>query len=336
VEITEATQVHSLKIYPKDLLLDMYYKMLLIRRFEETAAELYKRGEIPGIGHPYVGQEAVAVGVCTALKRTVSRGYVFSTHRGHGHSLVMGVDPRYLMAELLGKKTGICRGIGGSMHASEPDVGLIFTSAIVGGNIPIAVGVALAIKMKKEDGVVVSFFGDGATNTGAFHEALNLAAVWRLPVVFVCENNFYAISTHVRKSTAAREIVDRAIAYNMSGVSVDGNDVIAVFEVAKNAIEKASRGEGPVFIEAKTYRWMDHGFYYLGKYRPDEEVEAWKRRCPIKMFKERLLNERIVTQEELAHIEARVESAIEDAVKFARESEPPDLEFAKQFVYIVQ
>jgi pyruvate dehydrogenase E1 component alpha subunit len=328
------TTARSLKKYPKDILLDIYYKMLLIRRFEETAVDLYKRGEIPGIGHPYIGQEAVAVGISTALKTTVPKGYVLSNHRGHGHSLAMGVDPKHLMAELLGKKTGVCKGIGGSMHSSEPDVGLIFSSAIVGGTIPIAVGIALAIKLKKEDGVAVSFFGDGATNTGAFHEALNLATVWKLPVVFVCENNFYAISTHVHKSTAAREIADRAIAYNMPGMSVDGNDVIAVFEAAKEAIERAKRGEGPTLINAKTYRWTDHGFYYIGKYRSDEEVEMWKQRCPIKMFKEKLSNEGIVTPEELAQIEAKVEREIEEAVRFARESEPPDLDFAKQFIYI--
>lgn len=325
---------YSLKKYDKRMLLDMYYKMLLIRRFEEKAVELYRRGEIPGIGHPYVGQEAVAVGACTALRTTAPKGYVLSTHRGHGHSLAMGVNPRHLMAELLGKRTGVCKGIGGSMHSSEPGAGLIFTSAIVGGSIPIAVGVALAMKIKREDGVAISFFGDGATNTGAFHEALNLAGVWKLPVVFICENNFYAISTHVREAVAAREIVDRAIAYGMLGISVDGNDVIAVYEVTREAIERARKGEGPTFIECKTYRWLDHGFYFLGKYRPDEEVELWKRRCPIRMFKEKLLGEGVASNEELIEVEARVEAEIEDAVKFARESEPPDLELARQLVYV--
>ncbi|MEM0361203.1 MAG: thiamine pyrophosphate-dependent dehydrogenase E1 component subunit alpha [Sulfolobales archaeon] len=321
----------SLSSLKKELLLDMYYKMVLVRRFEEKVVELYRAGEIPGIAHGYIGEEAVAVGVCSALRRD---DYILSTHRGHGHSLAKGIDPKYLMAELYGKKTGVCKGIGGSMHSTEPDVGVIFSSAIVGGNIPIAVGVALAFKMRKEDRVVVSFFGDGATNTGAFHEALNLASIWKLPIIFVCENNFYAISTHVSKSVAAKEIVDRAIAYNMPGVVVDGNDVLAVYDVTLKAVERARRGEGPTLIEARTYRWLDHGMYYLGKYRPDEEVMMWKQRCPIKLLKERLLKEGIATELELSKLEERVALEIDEAVRFARESEEPDLDFVKQFVYV--
>jgi len=321
----------DIKLIGRDKLLDMYYRMFLIRRFEEKVVELYRAGEIPGIAHGYVGQEAVAVGVCSALRRD---DYILSTHRGHGHSLAKGIEAKYLMAELMGKKTGVCKGIGGSMHSTEPDVGVIFSSAIVGGNIPIAVGVALAMKMRRRDNVVVSFFGDGATNTGAFHEALNLASIWKLPVVFVCENNYYAISMHVSRSVAAREIVDRAIAYGMPGKVVDGNDVIAVYEVALEAVERARGGGGPTFIEARTYRWLDHGMYYLGPYRPKEEVEVWKQKCPIRRLKERLLSEGIATEEELKVVEARVEREIEEAVEFARGSEEPDLEFVKQFVYV--
>jgi len=321
----------DIRVIGKDKLLEMYYKMVLIRRFEEEVVELYKVGEIPGIAHGYIGQEAVAVGVCSALRKD---DYILSTHRGHGHSLAKGIEPKHLMAELMGKKTGVCKGIGGSMHSTEPGVGVIFTSAIVGGSIPIAVGVALAVKMLRRDNVVVSFFGDGATNTGAFHEALNLASLWKLPVIFVCENNFYAISTHVSKSVSAREIVDRAIAYNMPGKVVDGNDVIAVYEATLEAVARARRGEGPTFIECRTYRWLDHGMYYLGPYRPVEEVELWKMKCPIKKFKHRLLSEGIATEDELKRIEERVEKEIEEAVKFARESEEPDLEFVKQFVYV--
>jgi pyruvate dehydrogenase E1 component alpha subunit len=320
----------SLDISPSKLL-DMYYKMVLIRRFEEKVVELYRLGKIPGIAHGYIGQESVAVGVCAALRKD---DYILSNHRGHGHALAKGVHPKYLMAELMAKKTGVCKGIGGSMHSSEPEVGLIFSSAIVAGNIPIAVGVALAFKMRKEDRVVVSFFGDGATNRGTFHEALNMAALWKLPVIFVCENNFYAISTHVSRSVAAKQIVDRAIAYNMPGVAVDGNDVLAVYKATLEAVNRARRGEGPTLIEARTYRWLDHGMYYLGKYRPDEEVLAWKQRCPIKMFREKLLKEGIASEKELEEIEARVSKEIEEAVKFAEESEETDLEFAKQFVYV--
>ncbi len=321
----------SLKPLSKELLLDMYYKMVLVRRFEEKVVELYRAGEIPGIAHGYVGEEGVAVGVCSALRKD---DCILSTHRGHGHSLAKGVEPKYLMAELYGKKTGVCKGIGGSMHSTEPDVGVIFSSAIVGGNIPIAVGVALAFKMRREDRVVVSFFGDGATNTGAFHEALNLASVWRLPIVFVCENNFYAISMHISKSVSAKEIVDRAVSYNMPGIVVDGNDVVAVYTKTLEAVERARRGEGPTLIEARTYRWLDHGMYYLGKYRPDEEVAMWKQRCPIKILKERLIGEGIATELELKQLEDRVAHEIEEAVRYARESEEPDLDFVRQFVYL--
>ncbi len=321
----------SISEISKEVLLDMYYKMILIRRFEEKVVELYRAGEIPGIAHGYIGEEAVAVGVCSALRKD---DYILSTHRGHGHSLAKGIHPRYLMAELFGRKTGVCKGIGGSMHSTEPEVGVIFSSAIVGGNIPIAVGVALAMKMQRRDNVVVSFFGDGATNTGAFHEALNLASIWKLPVIFVCENNFYAISTHVSRSVAAKEIADRAVAYNIPGKVVDGNDVIEVYKTTLEAVERARRGEGPTLIEARTYRWLDHGMYYLGPYRPKEEVEAWKQRCPIKRLKDLLLSKGIVAEDVLVNIERRVEEEIEDAVKFARESEEPDLDFVKQFVYV--
>ncbi len=321
----------SLKSLSKELLLDMYYKMVLLRRFEERVVELYRAGEIPGIAHGYVGQEGVAVGVCSALRKD---DYILSTHRGHGHSLAKGIDPRHLMAELYGKKSGVCKGIGGSMHSTEPEVGVIFSSAIVGGNIPIAVGVALAFKMRGEDRVAVSFFGDGATNTGAFHEALNLASVWKLPIVFVCENNFYAISMHISKSVSAKEIVDRAVSYNMPGIVVDGNDVVAVYEATLKSVERARRGEGPTLIEARTYRWLDHGMYYLGKYRSDEEFMMWKQRCPIKVLKERLIGEGISTESELSRLESKAVHDVDEAVRFARESEEPDLEFVKHFVYV--
>ncbi|MCS7108806.1 MAG: thiamine pyrophosphate-dependent dehydrogenase E1 component subunit alpha [Sulfolobales archaeon] len=315
----------------KELLLDMYYKMMLIRRFEEKVVEMYRAGEIPGIAHGYIGEEGVAVGVCSALRRD---DYILSTHRGHGHSLAKGIDPKHLMAELYGKKTGVCKGIGGSMHSTEPEVGVIFSSAIVGGNIPIAVGVALAFKMRREDRVVVSFFGDGATNTGAFHEALNLASVWKLPIVFVCENNFYAISMHVSKSTSAKEIVDRAVSYNMPGVVVDGNDVIAVYNAAAAAVNRARKGEGPTLIEARTYRWLDHGMYYLGKYRPEDEVVMWKQKCPIRTLRDRLLIKGIATEVELNSLDEKVVHEVDEAIRFARESAEPDLDFVKQFVYV--
>ncbi len=307
----------------------MYRKMLEIRRFEEKVAELYRLGEILGMAHAYIGEEAVAVGACSALEK---EDFILSTHRGHGHSIAKGIHPKYLMAELMGKKTGISKGIGGSMHSADPEKGVIFSTAIVGGNIPISVGVALAIKLKKEANVVVPFFGDGATNTEAFHGALNLASLWKLPVIFVCENNLYAISTHVAKSVSAKNIADRAVAYNMPGMIVDGNDVLSVYKATSEAALRAREGNGPTLIECRTYRWMYHGMYFIGEYRTEEEVEEWKKRCPIKSLK-RKLSETGTDETYLRKIENEIEEEIENCVKFARESEPTTLEFVKQFVY---
>lgn len=321
----------SSKELSKDILIDMYKKMVLIRRFEEKTCELYMQGKIKGIAHPYVGQEAVAVGVCEALDE---EDYILSTHRGHGHSIAKGIPPKYLLAELLGKFTGVCKGVGGSMHTTDPERGVIFSSAIVGGTIPIAVGVALAIKMRKKNNVVVSFFGDGAVNTGAFHEALNLASLWKLPVIFICENNQYALSTSVRRALGAKQIVDRACAYNMPGAVVDGMDVIAVYNTALKAVERARHGEGPSFIEARTYRFLDHGMYYVGEYRAKEEVEEWKKLDPIKKLRCILLEKRVVSEEELNKIHDEIEKELDGSVEFAEKSEYPTLDFVKEILYV--
>ena len=292
----------DVKSLSKELLLDMYYKMVLIRRFEEKLVELYRIGKIPGIAHGYIGEEAVAVGVCSALRRD---DYILSTHRGHGHSLAKGVDPKYLMAELMARKTGVCKGIGGSMHSTEPEVGVIFSSAIVAGSIPIAVGVALAFKMRREDRVVVSFFGDGATNRGTFHEALNLASIWKLPVIFVCENNYYALSTPFYKACAGESIAARAASYDVRSYLIpDANDVLAVYSTAKEAVEYIREGNGPAFIECRTYRKKGHGVYDTGFYRPKEEVEFWMKKDPIERFSSKLKNLGLVTDDEIKNIDA--------------------------------
>jgi pyruvate dehydrogenase E1 component alpha subunit len=321
----------SCKELDPSIILRMYKKMVLIRRFEEKLLEVYRLGKVKGLAHPYIGQEAVAVGVCEALQRD---DYILSNHRGHGHSLAKGIPARDLMAELYGKATGVCCGIGGSMHSTYPELGVIFSSAIVGGTIPIAVGVALGLKMQKRNNVVVSFFGDGAANIGGFHEALNMASLWRLPVIFVCENNQYALSTHVKRHLGARQIVDRACAYDIPGIVVDGMDVLAVYKETVKAVERARRGEGPTFIEARTYRFLDHGMYYVGEYRTKEEVEEWKKRDPIKLLLNVIRNEGIATDEIIKAINEEVEKEIEEAVVFAEKSEYPTLEYAKSILYV--
>ncbi len=264
----------------EEKLIEMYKEMVKIRLFEESMEDLCFRGSVPGTMHLYVGQEAVAVGVCANLRKG---DYVISTHRGHAHSIAKGIELKKIAAEILGKVTGCCRGRAGSMHLSDPSVGLLYSSAIVGAGVPLAVGAGLSIKLKGTDQVAVAFFGDGASNTGGFHEGLNLASIWKLPVIFVCENNLYAISVSVKKSTSVKDIATRASAYNMPGAIVDGNDLTVINKVTKEAVKRARRREGPSLIECKTYRCLGH---YTGDveqpYRTREEVEVWKKRCPIR------------------------------------------------------
>ncbi|MEM3088780.1 MAG: thiamine pyrophosphate-dependent dehydrogenase E1 component subunit alpha, partial [Candidatus Bathyarchaeia archaeon] len=269
----------------------MYRKMVEVRTFDEKVRDLYMRGLVPGTTHLYIGQEAVAVGVCANLRRD---DYVFSTHRSHAHTIAKEVPLKEIAAEILGKATGCCKGKGGSMHLSRVDLGFVYSSAIVGGGVPLAVGAGLSIRLKKGDQVVASFFGDGASNTGGFHEGLNLASLWKLPVIFVCENNLYAISVSTKKSTSVENIADRAVAYGMPGLIVDGNDVLAVYEATRNAVDRARKGEGPTLLECKTYRWLGHFAGDPGDaYRTKEEVEAWKEKCPIKKLKTKLVEEGI-------------------------------------------
>lgn len=314
-------------------LLEMYRTMLTIRRFEERCNYLFMQGRIPSTLHLYIGQEAVATGVCAHLRPD---DYALSTHRPHGHAIAKGVAPRAIMAELFAKRTGCCQGKGGSMHVGDIDAGMVPAIAIVGANIPIAAGMALATKRLGTDRVAVSFFGDGAANEGAFHEGMNMAAIWDLPAVFVCENNLYAASTPVSVSFRIEDIADRAAAYGMPGVVVDGNDVVAVYEVAGEAIARARRGEGPTFIECKTYRLCGHSRSDPRTYRSKEEEAMWEAHDPIPNLGERLKEMGLATDETLAAIEGEVESVINEAVAFAEESPSPEPSDALKHVFYTQ
>jgi pyruvate dehydrogenase E1 component alpha subunit len=308
----------------------MYKKMFEIRCFEEKVFELYAQNLVPGTIHLYAGEEAVAVGVCSNLRKD---DYITSTHRGHGHCIAKGAELKRIMAEILGKKTGYCKGKGGSMHIADFNVGMLGATAVVGAGLPIAVGAGLSIKLKGTDNVVACFFGDGASNQGTFHEAINMAAVWKLPVIFVCENNVYAMGTRHSTVMLLENIADRAIAYGIPGVAVDGNNVLAVYEGARKAVERARKGEGPTLIECKTYRHKGHSRIDPAKYRPKEEVEEWLRKDPIKRLKERLLQTNVLLEAEIRQIEKGVSAEIEEAVKFALESPHPSPEEALEDVY---
>ena len=312
---------------PREIQLSMYESMLKQRLLDEKVVELYKKGLIQGIAHPCLGQEAVSAGVIANLSK---EDLVVSNHRGHGHSLAKGVTERAMLSELFGKQTGMCRGFGGSMHSSDLECGVIFSTAIVGGGIPLAVGVALALKMDKKANCVVCFFGDGACNTGAFHEALNMAAVWHLPVVFVCENNQYAVSTPIAKSTAGH-IYLRGESYGIPGILVNGMKVLEVYNAASTAIASAKRGEGPTLLECETYRYTGHGPYDIGlNYRSQEEIDRWKARDPIMNLEQKLISQNFVTAQDLLIIRDRIRQRIDEAVQFAQESPyPPKEELPK-------
>jgi pyruvate dehydrogenase E1 component alpha subunit len=302
-------------------LVGMYRMMVLIRRFEETVNELYMQGRIPSTLHLYIGQEAVATGICSALNR---EDYVLTTHRPHGHSLAKGVDPKAIMAELFGKATGTCKGKGGSMHVGDIHVGVFPAIAIVGGNTPIAAGAALAAKMMKNGRVSVSFFGDGATNEGDWHESMNIAAIWDLPVIYVCENNLYAASTPFNKAFKVEHIADRACAYGMPGVLVDGNDVLAVRQAALEAVERARKGEGPTLIECATYRQCGHSRSDPRGYRSREEETEWKKLDPIVLFRKKMVETYNIQGAVLNQVEEEVEAQIKEAIDFAENSPLPD------------
>jgi len=317
----------------RSVLVELFEKMVLLRRFESTAQLACRRGETPGFLHLYIGEEATGVGVCAHLRRT---DWVTSTHRGHGHALAKGGDPRRIMAELFGKADGICGGRGGTMHLYDRSIGLFGTNGVVGAGIGHATGAGIAARQQGRDDIGVSFFGDGASNHGAFHEVLNFAAVQKAPAVFVCENNLYATATPFRTVTLNTDIASKAASYGMPGVSVDGNDVFAVWLAMQEATARARAGEGPTLIEARTYRTVGHheGDPVVGTYRTQEEIDAWVKRDPVEMWRRRLIDEfGVASSEELAAIDARIEKEIAEALEFARNSPEPDPATVRRNVY---
>ena len=305
-------------------------QMHLIRLFEEGAEQAYMRGLVHGTMHLSIGQEASAVGVGMMLE---SGDYITSTHRGHGHCIAKGADPKFMFAEFFGKDNGYCRGRGGSMHIADVASGNLGANGIVGGGLPIAVGAALALKQTKKPNVVICFFGDGANNEGAFHESLNMAAIWKLPVVFVCENNKYGMSTSTERSTAVKNVSQRAQSYDFPGVTVNGNDFAEVATAAGAAIERARRGEGPTLLECMTYRHRGHSKSDRNRYRTKEEIDSWIARDPIQLFQANLLAHGLIQESEVAAMVKSVEEEIEAAVNFAKDSPDPKVEDLTDFVY---
>lgn len=322
----------SVKGIPKDVLKAMYTKMEEIRQFELKSVELYQEGELPGFLHSCLGQEAAAVGVVLALEED---DYIVTTHRGHGHVIAKGTDLKKMMAELYAKQDGICRGKGGSMHIMDRSKGILGANGIVGQSTTLGTGAALAAQLRGTSQVAVSFFGDGAQNEGFFHESMNLASIWKLPVIFACENNMYAESTSQKYHMKPEDIAERAKGYGVEAFIADGNDVIDVYEKAKAAVEKCRNGEGPVLIESKTYRWLGHYVGDPGVYRPEDEVEMWKNEAkePIHRFRETLIKNKVFTADELDKIKADVAARVEEAVEFAKNSQELPPESALEDVY---
>src|SRR5713226_8756109 len=317
LERDKHTAQRALLTLHESQLLDLYRRMTLIRRFEEKTAEMYSRGKITGFCHLYAGEEAVAVGAIAALN---SKDYVVSTYREHGHCLAKGAPPRAVMAELFGKATGLSRGHGGSMHLFDPNLRFMGGYAIVGGGLPIAAGLGLSVRYREEADVVCCFFGDGALPQGAFHESLNLASLWKLPVVFICENNFYGMGTMVQNAICQEELYRFAEPYKMPGVRVDGMDVLDVYGAVTEAAARAREGDGPSLIEAVTYRFRGHSMSDPAEYRSRREERIWQERDPIKRLRKRMLSEGRATEARFKEIDAEVVEIIDDAVKFADES----------------
>jgi len=317
----------------KAQLIKMYRQMCAIRFFEEKTYEIYTQGFMPGLAHLYIGEEAVAVGVCAALKPD---DCITSTHRGHGHLIAKGGDLFYMMAEIMGKKTGYCRGKGGSMHIADFSIGILGANGIVGGGIPLAVGAGLALKKEGKKRVSISFFGDGASNQGSFHEAANLASVWKLPVVFVCENNGYGISVSQARHQAITDISIRAKSYGMPGVTADGCDVLEVYKAAKKAVEHARGGKGPILVEYKTYRWYGHHVGDPGKgilYRSEEEMVEQQQKCSIGKLEKYLLDNDHLTSEDVKNIHQEIRQELESAVEKAKQEPYPASEELYEGLY---
>ena len=314
----------------KDQAFSLYRQMVRIRRFEEELFRLFMNRPMPGSMHQYVGEEAVAVGVCAHLTQ---EDYVTSTHRGHGHCIAKGVDLKAIMAEMFAKKTGCCKGMGGSMHIADFSAGMLGANGIVGAGIPIASGAGWACQLRHPGRVSVAFFGEGAANEGAFHEGINLASVWKLPVVFVCENNLYNFSVHYKKTMVLDNVADRAAAYGIPGRVVDGMDLLAVYLAAGEAIQRARQGGGPTLLECKTYRFMGHSRFEPAGYRTKEEVEEWKKRDPIPMFQQLLISSFQASQADFEKIDLDVSREMQEAVAFAEESPDPGPDDYARYIF---
>ena len=316
----------------REKLLQMLRRMIEIRRFEERVERLFmQEGALIGPSHLYLGEEAVAAGAINALN---DDDLITSTYRGHGHAIAKGVPMKPLMAELFGKATGTCKGLGGSMHvAIHPEKGSVYATAIVGSGVPIATGIGLALQREGKRRVAMTFFGDGATNTGAFHEGINLACIWKVPVIFVCENNMYAMSTRADYAVAAVSVAARAEAYKMRSMVADGNDPVSVYLGAMEAIDAARNGQGPTLLECMTYKLKGHGVYDKGDYRPQEEIEAWVKRDPISGFEARLLKASLAAQADFEKIEKEVAAEVEESVTFAKASPVLPFDELANYVY---
>ncbi len=318
----------------KEKMVDLYRIMVEARRFEEEVVNLFYAGKIPGFLHSSIGEEAIAAGVSAALE---PQDQIFIHHRGHSYCIAKGLSMERMMAELFGKKTGYCKGKGGSMHLADFELNLMGANGIVGGSIPISTGVALYNKLKKRNAVTVCCFGDGASNQGTFHESLNLAAIWKLPLIFFCENNLYAMCTPQSSHQSIRDISIRAQGYGMAGITIDGNDVVTVYETIKKALDSAREGNGPTLIEAKTYRhrghWEGDPDFSNELYRPRAEIEEWKLKDPIKTFEKKLITRGLISKKEIELVNSEALRKIKEAVEFADNSQDPDLEEALTDIY---
>lgn len=315
---------------PKDKLTWLLEKMCQIRYFEEKAEDLYIRGLVHGTMHLSIGQEAGSVGSIATLD---PEDLIIHHHRGHGHTIAKGADLTLMFAEFLGKETGYCRGRGGSMHIADIPGGNLGATGVVGGGIPTAVGIALALQMRRSQQVLLSYFGDGASNEGEFHESLNMASVWKLPVIFICDNNQYGMSMHVNRSMNIDQISKRAISYGIPGFSVDGNDVLAVYDVVEGAVAYARAGKGPALIDCQSYRWRGHSKSDRNLYRTTEEINVWKNKCPIRRFKAVLVDAKIMSQDEVEEIDQLAKEAIDAAAEKAKSFPDPSPENMEDEVY---
>ncbi|MFZ0548780.1 MAG: pyruvate dehydrogenase (acetyl-transferring) E1 component subunit alpha [Candidatus Promineifilaceae bacterium] len=315
----------------KTMLIQWYRQMVMIRRFEQRCAELYQQGKIGGFLHLYIGQEAVVVGALGARQKGDN---VITAYRDHGHALTVGIETKRIMAEMLGKQTGISKGKGGSMHLADKERRYWGGYAVVGGHLPLATGIALAEQYRDTDNAVLCFFGDGSTNIGYFHESLNLAGVWDLPVLWICENNQYGMGTAVNRASAVPRMIDKALAYGMKGEQVDGMNVIKVYEATQKALKKIRDGEGPQFLEMLTYRFEGHSMGDPLRYRTKEEVEKWREDDPIGILERHLLSEEMTDKEELEKIDDSVEQELEEAVQFAEESPFPEPAALFENIYV--